>query len=231
MSTTEVTSYYTSLLTSSSTDTSTTTTDDSSSATSLTSEDFLTLLLAEIEHQDPTEPLDNAEMISQLTGYSQLEELTNISDQMESIADAVSSSTAANGLDYIGKSIEAEGDSIVKSEDEISSMYFTLDGDAASVTINIYNSDGDIVNTVSLSDLEEGSYTFDWDGTDADGDTADDGTYYAVMSALDSDGDSVDLTMTTSGTVTGLQITSDGVVLVLEDGRTVNMEDVTSVTS
>lgn len=229
MSTTEVTSYYTSLLASSSS--STATVSDSSSATDLSAEDFLTLLLAEIEHQDPTEPLDNAEMVSQLTGYSQLEELTNISDQMESIADAVSSSTAASGLDYIGKSVEAEGSSVVKSEDDITTMNFTLGDDATSVTINIYDSDGNIVNTVSLSDLDEGSYAFDWDGTDADGDTVDDGTYYVAMSALDSDGDSVDVTMTTSGTVTGLQITSDGVVLVLEDGRTVNMEDVTSVTS
>lgn len=231
MSTTEVTSYYTSLLASSDTSTTTTTSTDSSSATDLTAEDFLTLLLTEIQYQDPTEPLDNAEMISQLTGYSQLEELTNISDQMESIADAVSSSTAASGLDYIGKSVEAEGDSIVKSEDDISTLTFTLGDAAASVAINIYDAEGNIVNTVSLSDLDEGSYTFDWDGTDSDGETADDGTYYATISALDSDGDSVDVTMTTSGTVTGLQITSDGVVLVLEDGRTVNMEDVTSVTS
>ena len=229
MSTTEVTSYYTSLLASSSSSTATVT--DSSSATDLSAEDFLTLLLAEIELQDPTEPLDNAEMVSQLTGYSQLEELTNISDQMESIADAVSSSSAASGLDYIGKSVEAEGSSLVKSEDDISSMSFTLAGDAASVTINIYDADGNIVNTVSLGGLDEGSYAFDWDGTDADGNTADDGTYYVAMSALDSDGDSVSVTTTTSGTVTGLQITSDGVVLVLEDGRTVNMEDVTSVTS
>jgi flagellar basal-body rod modification protein FlgD len=229
MSTSEVTSYYTSLLASS--DTSTVTTTDSSSATDLTAEDFLTLLLTEIQYQDPTEPLDNAEMISQLTGYSQLDELTSINEQMESIADAVTSSSATNGLDYIGKSVEAEGDSIVKNEDDISSLSFTLGDDAASVTINIYDANGKIVNTVSMSDLDEGSYTFDWDGTDADGESADDGTYSVAVTAQDSDGDSVDVTTTTSGVVTGLQITSDGVILVLEDGRTVNMADVTSVTS
>ncbi len=227
MSTTEATSYYTSLLATSSTSTTT----ESSSSTELTSEDFLTLLLAEIEYQDPTEPLENAEMVSQLTGYSQLEELTSINETLSDLADDLGSSSTTNALSYLGTTVQAEGDSIVKADDEITSLTFTLGDDAESVTVNIYDSDGNIVATSSLGSMSEGSYSFTWDGLDSDGDSVDDGTYSVVMSALDSDGDSVDVTMITSGTVTGIASTSDGIELILEDGRTVGLEDVTYVTS
>ncbi|MES9995796.1 flagellar hook capping FlgD N-terminal domain-containing protein [Desulfovibrio aminophilus] len=231
MSTTEATSYYNSLLSSASSTTTTTAMESSSSTTSLTSEDFLTLLLAEIQYQDPTEPMDNAEMVSQLTGYSQLDQLTSINEQLTDLTDSLTSVTASNSLDYIGKTVVAEGSTISKANGVVSSLGFTLDEDAASVTVNVYNSTGDIMTTETLSDLAEGSYTYQWDGLDTDGDDADDGIYSVIFTALDSSGASVSSSTTASGTVTGLTMTSDGVALTLSDGRSVNLVDVISVSS
>lgn len=231
MSTTEATSYYSSLLSSSSTTTAAATTESSSSTSSLTSEDFLTLLLAEIENQDPTEPLDNAEMVSQLTGYSQLDQLTAINDKLGDLTDSLGSVTASNSLSYIGKTVEAEGSTISKSEEEISPLGFTLGDDASSVTVNVYNSSGDIVATDTFSNLEEGGHTYQWDGLDADGDAAADGIYSVIITAQGGTGADVDVTTTASGVVTGLSSDSDGVTLTLDDGRTVKLTDVISVTA
>lgn len=236
MSTVDTTSYYESLLASSSTSstsstTSTTSTTDSSSTSSLTSEDFLTLLLAEIQYQDPTEPLENAEMVSQLTGYSQLDQLASINEQLEDLSGTITSATASNCLSYLGKTVEAEGSSITKSGEDVDALGFTLADDAESVTINVYDSDGNIVATNTLSGLSAGSYSYEWDGLDSDGEEAEDGTYTLSLSALDSDGASVEVSTITTGTVAGISMTSDGIVLTLDDGRTVNLEDVTSVTA
>lgn len=226
MSTVDTTSYYESL-TSSSSDSTTTTTDEAS--LNLTAEEFLTLLVAELEYQDPTEPVDNTEMVNQLTQYSQLDELTAMNEKLDTLTDSLDAITATNGLDYLGKDVEASGSTITVEGDDISTLYFELDEDAATLSCNIYDSSGNIIDTLEYTDVDSGTHTFSWDGTDSDGETVDDGEYTIVIGATDSDGDDVDVSTTTTGTVTGISNTDDGIILTLEDGRTVNMLDVTYV--
>lgn len=219
------TSYYDTLV---STETTTTT---SSSSTDLTAEDFLTLLVTELEYQDPTEPLDNTEMVNQLTQYSQLDELTAINDSLDSFAESIDAMNSTSGLEYLGKEVESSGYSVALSDGEASTLYYDLEDDAAEVTFNIYNSSGTLVDTVTYSNMEAGSGSFVWDGTDSDGDTCSDGTYSILVSAEDSDGADVDVDTTTTGTVSGISTTDDGVYLILDDGRTVNILDVTYASS
>jgi flagellar basal-body rod modification protein FlgD len=221
----DATSYYESLLASTTTASTT-----STSSTSLSSDDFITLLCTELQYQDPTEPVDNSQMVDQMTQYSQLQQLTEMNEKMDTMTDGIGSLTAAYGLDYIGKDVEADGYTICKSGDDISTLYLTLDDDAAELTLNIYDSSGSIVDTQTFNDIDAGTVSFTWDGTDYDGDEVDDGYYYILAAATDSDGDDVDCTTTTTGTVTGVSNTDDGVVLTLDDGRTVNLADVTYAT-
>jgi flagellar basal-body rod modification protein FlgD len=223
--TVDTTSYYDSLITASTATTATT-----ESSTSLTSDDFITLLCAELQYQDPTDPVDNSQMVDQMTQYSQLSELTDLNDKMDTLTDSLDSMAATYGLDYLGKQVEASGYTINKSGDDISSLYLTLEEDAANLTVNVYDTSGNIVDSQLFSDVDAGTTAFVWDGTDYDGNEADDGNYYIVATATDSDGDEVTCTTTTTGTVTGLSITDDGVILTLADGRTVNMTDVTYAT-
>jgi len=221
----ESTSYYDSLLSSSSESAST------SSSTSLDSTDFLTLLITQLQYQDPTDPVDNSEMISQMAQFSQLEQLTSINDKLDGLSDSLSASAVTSGLNYLGKEVEASGYTVSKSGDNVSSLYLALDADAETVTINIYNSSGTIVDTETLGSLESGNYSFVWDGLDDSGTETADGIYYMEVSAEDANGASVDVRTSTTGTVAGLSSTDDGIVLILDDGRTVFMADVTLVTT
>jgi flagellar basal-body rod modification protein FlgD len=221
----DATSYYDSLL-ASTTAASTT----SASSTSLDSDDFITLLCTELQYQDPTEPVDNTQMVDQMTQYSQLEQLTEMNDKMDTLADGIGSLSASYGLDYIGMNVEADGYTVNKDGDDVSTLYLTLDDDAAEVTLNVYDSNGSIVDSQTYDDIDAGTVSFTWDGTDYDGAEADDGYYYILASATDADGDDVGCTTTTTGTVTGVSNTDDGVVLTLDDGRTVNLADVTYAT-
>ena len=221
----DTTSYYESLLASS-----TSVSTAAASSTSLTSDDFITLLCAELEHQDPTEPVDNAQMVDQMTQYSQLEQLTEMNEKMDSLTDSINSLGAVSGLGYIGKQVEAEGYAVSKDGEDVSTLYLTLDEDAAELALNLYDSNGSIVDTQTFTDIGSGTVAFTWDGTGYDGDEVGDGIYYAVAKAYDADGDKVGCTTTTTGTVTGVSTTDEGVVLTLEDGRTVNLADVTYAT-
>ncbi|CCH49502.1 flagellar hook assembly protein FlgD [Pseudodesulfovibrio piezophilus] len=225
--TVETTSYYDSLTTAT-TETTTTTSD---SSTSLTSDDFITLLLAELEYQDPTEPVDNSQMVDQMTQYSQLEQLTEMNDQLESMTETISSASMTTALNYIGMEVTAEGYTLSKSGEDLSDLYFETTEDAETLTADIYDSSGNIVQTLTYSNVDAGSYELDWDGTDSDGEDVDDGYYYVIMTGENSEGDTIDVTTTTTGTVSGLSNTDDGVILTLEDGRTVNMLNVTYATS
>lgn len=226
----DTTSYYDSLSKTSSGPASLGVTTDEGS-TKLTAEDFLTLLVTELQYQDPTEPMDNAEMVSQLTGYSQLDELSSMNEKMDALTESINTMTGTNGLEYLGKQIEAKGNAVTKNGDEMSTLYFQLDEKATSLTFNIYGSNGAIVDTKTYTDVAAGAGAFKWDGTNSNGNTLSDGTYYALASSEDANGNTADVSTTTTGTVSGVSSTDDGVVLTLKDGRTVNMLSVTYATN
>lgn len=224
----DTTSYYDSLTQSNSVSVEVTTAEDSAQ---LTSEDFLTLLVTELQYQDPTEPMDNAEMVSQLTGYSQLDALNSMNEKMDALTESLNTMTGTNGLDYLGKQVEANGYTITKNGDEMSTLYFQLSEEATSLTFNVYDANGSIVDTKTYTDVSAGTGAFQWDGTDSNGNTLPDGTYYVLATSEDADGYTLNVPTTTTGTVTGVSTTDEGVILTLDDGRTINMLDVTYATN
>lgn len=201
---------------------------DASSST-LDSNAFLQLLLTEIEYQDPLDPMDNTEYVAQLAQLSSLEQLTAISSGMSDVLDAVSQQTSTTALFYLGATVEAEGDGITLEDGTASAVTFTLEDDAASVSANIYDADGNIVCTTALGELEAGSYSFTWSGQNYTGNTEDDGEYSVAFSAEDEDGADVDVSTTISGVVNGVETSSSGVELTLTDGRVVGLSDIINV--
>lgn len=224
----DATSYYDSLTSSSSTSTVEYTTAEE--ASSLDSEDFLTLLVTELQYQDPTAPMDNVEMVNQLTQYSQLDELAAMNEKLDDFSDTITAMSAVSGLNYLNKAVEADGNTVVVSDGDVTTLYYTLDQDAALLTVNVFDSEGTLVDTASATEIENGAYSFTWDATDYNGNAVDDDTYTVVLSAENSDGESFDVSTTTTGIVSGVTTTDDGVILTLSDGRTVNMTDVTYAT-
>jgi Flagellar hook capping protein len=209
--------------------TSTSTTVSTTHSTTLDQEDFMTILLAQLEYQDPNDPMDDKEMAAQLVQYSSLEMLTNINENLTTLVDASSTDTVLSGVNYIGKSIKSTGYNLTVSDGTVSTLYYSLGETVTEATANIYDTDGDIIRSVSLGDKAEGDYTFVWDGLDSDGNTCADGTYGVIINAVNSDGDTVVVQSEISGIVTGVKSSSGTVYLELEDGRTVELSTVTEV--
>ena len=68
-------------------------------------DEFLTLLIAQLSHQDPTNPMDNTEFVAQMAQFSSLEQMHNMSNGFEKIASVMHNNDA---ISTIGKTVEIE---------------------------------------------------------------------------------------------------------------------------
>lgn len=201
----------------------------SSSTDSLDKDDFLQLLVTQLEHQDPLNPLDDKEFIAQLAQFSSLEQMQNIASSLDTLNKTVSNQDALSAANYLGKSVVASGNTITKLSEGITPIYFTLGDDAASVTVNVYDQNGNIVQSSILSSMQAGEYTYAWDGLDYDGNTASNGQYNVYFSAKDAKDSAVLVDTEVTGTIVGVENTSDGVSFKLSDGRSVGFNDITMI--
>ncbi len=135
--------------------------DDDSSI--LTQEDFLMLLTTQLENQDPTEPMDNTQMVTQLSQISMVESLTTISEQMSDIVSAVNSSSAVTASSLVGLSVLIDSDE--GFFDGLSTMYARIDAGTGvtDITIQIKDSSGTVVAEYT-ADSGYDNMEFAWDG-------------------------------------------------------------------
>jgi len=188
---------------------------------------FLKLLTTQLQNQDPLNPTDNAEMTSQLIGYASVQQGAATNTKLDKLISLQQSSTAANGLSYIGKQIEANGNQVVLSSGSAKVMYNLADT-ADNVSLSLVNSAGKTVATFS-GDTSEGDHTFSWDGTDNYGNQLPDGVYTLNISATGADATTViQASPRTTGTVTGVDMSSGDVLLNL-GSTSVKMSDVVSI--
>jgi flagellar basal-body rod modification protein FlgD len=224
MTTTAITSSLLGIQASSSTDTTSTT-------TSATATDFITLLLAELKNQDPTDPMDTAELTSQFASLSLVQEAVKTNDYLETLSQYASSINNSSAVSCVGKTVTADTSSITVSDGTAQALSFSLSGDASAVTLTIYDADGNSVRTIGGGSLSSGSNSLSWDGTDSDGNTVADGTYSFKVTATDTSGNSVTASTSITAAITGVLYSGGTAYLVTSSGGKIAYGDVTSISS
>ncbi len=192
--------------------------------------EFLNLLLVQLQHQDPTSPLKDEDFIAQLAQFSSLEQLTNISDSMNSLNTTFKDNMLFNAASFIGKKVTADGWEVSKEGNEISSLFYTLDDTASHVYINIYDGKNNLIQSLDLGAKQPGIYEFKWDGKDFQGVVAPDGVYKVGVSAEDKNGKPLKVATKVEGVVSGISLNKSDVILNLEDGRSVNWQSIVTIT-
>ena len=166
-------------------------------------DDFLTLLVAEMENQNPLEPLESSEFTSQLAGFATVEQLYAMSDSLNSINEAINAQGEQEIMGLIGHSIVADDNSILVENNEVRSGYYQLE-ETADVYVNIYDQGGSLVRSLFFEDQTAGEHLVDWDGRNTAGETAENGTYRFSVIAKTANGASVDVNTYITGEVTGI---------------------------
>jgi len=131
-------------------------------------EDFMDLMLAQMNHQDPFEPMDNGEFLSQMAQFSAVSGLKDIKDSFASLADTMQSNHALQAASMVGRKVLVPGNDFRINTDLNKPFEVHASADLQVGTdeliINIKNYKGEIVKEVNLGPRSEGKIDFKWDG-------------------------------------------------------------------
>ncbi len=190
--------------------------------------DFLKMLVAQLQSQDPLNPMDSTGFTAQLAQFSSLEQLQNIDASLSALKSAQRVSTNAKAVDFIGKEITAVGDHFQLQNGQDAVLPYSLEGDAASVYLKIYDAEGNFIEDMELGAQAAGNHTTAWDGRNFQGRKMPAGRYSFQVMAVDQAGSAVPSHTFTSGKVDGVDF-KDGKAYLLVDGQRVGLGDVVQV--
>ena len=194
---------------------------------SLGKDDFLNLLVKQLQYQDPLNPVENADFTAHLALFTSLETLTNIDENIASLGILQSSINNMNALSFIGKQVEAQGNIVNYSGGEVRINY-ELDSPAATVEVNIYDSRGKLVRPMESSNATAGVAQCTWDGLDDNGYELGEGRYRFSVRAVDYEGAPVGATTYTSGLVEGVRYEGGITYLIIGD-KEINIADIKKI--
>ncbi len=188
---------------------------------------FLKLLVAQLEHQDPTNPLNNRALVEENVQFSSLEQLTNMDSAIENLTKSQKGRSFLTAANMIGKRVASFNQSILLSKGQAAPTHFNLDNDA-NVTAIITDKNNNVVRNDSLGKLTKGEHTFIWDGFDNSRTVVSNGTYNISFVATDSNGNSVNLSKD-AGIVTGIGKSGSNIILHTNTGAILNLNEISSI--
>lgn len=140
-------------------------------------DDFMKLLLIELQHQDPTEPMDSEKILTQTSQLAALESSENTKKALEALTAAMSKNQSFANIAAIGKTADLGSDAISLDEGYTSTFELYFPNDVKNGTISITTLEGKLVRTINVEENPSGVYKFDWDGKDSAGNIAESGIY------------------------------------------------------
>lgn len=152
-------------------------------------DDFLKLLLVELQYQDPTEPMDSEKILSQTSQLATLESAENTNKALEELAASLTTNLQFSTISAIGKTADTGSNAILLDEgaDEAPfELYFP--NDVQNGTIYVLDVNGNTVDTIPVGSNDKGVYSFSWDGQTSGGTAADPGLYYIEAEYTDAAG-------------------------------------------
>lgn len=199
----------------------------SSSTVSEAQDRFLRLLTTQLKNQDPLNPLDNAQMTSQLAQISTVDGIERLNATLQKMLTGTTDSQAMQAATLVGHGVLVPG-SDMDLFDGKAYGGFELAGPADSVTVTVKNANGNVVRTLTLDSAEAGVHMFDWDGKAENGTPAVNGKYQFSVSATQGK-DTVTATGLTAGIVSSVLRSGSGISLNVGSSGTFSMSDVRQV--
>ena len=187
-------------------------------------DDFLQMLVAQLQNQDPLNPLQGADFAAQLAQFSSLDQLTQINTQLSTLTSSLSSANNSQLVGLIGDAVVANGNSVTVSG-ATTQLAYNLSQNASQGTVKVSDSQGNLVQTLTFGSQQAGSNAMNWNTS-----SVQPGTYTFTVSAVDSKGSPVTASTMATGIVTGVTY-QNGVPYLSVNGQNVAFGDILYITT
>ncbi len=188
---------------------------------------FLTLLVTQMQNQDPLNPMDNSQITTQLAQLSTVNGIDNLNTTMNSLSAAMLSSQVLQSAGLIGKQVLSPGSSM-NLQNGVASYGVDLPQAVDNLTVTITDSAGNTVKTMNLGAENAGTLSLSWDGSTNSGAKAANGTYQFSVKASQG-GSSVAATTLMQDTVNSVSQNAQGVMLNLSNSGAVALSSVKQI--
>ncbi|MDX2218631.1 MAG: flagellar hook assembly protein FlgD [Burkholderiales bacterium] len=184
---------------------------------------FLTLLVTQMKNQDPLNPLDNAQVTSQLAQINTVKGIEQMNGTLADLGLRFDAMQVLQAASVVDRNVLVGGTDMTVT-DKGGAGAFELGAAADSVQIRVLDGAGNAVHVTTMADKGVGMHDFKWDGKLANGKPAAPGTYKLEITAT-ADGKPVTPTTYVASTVTSLTRGANGFALALANGQMVGMAD------
>ena len=186
-------------------------------------QNFLKLLIAQIQNQDPMAPMDASTMTAQMSQLNMVSSMSNMNTSMTAMLNQMQSVNFMNQASLIGHSPAVAGNSIAFDGQNQVILGANAANPLSSAVATISDARGNVVNSVSLGTLDTGMKNFAWDGRDSSGNIVGSGIYNISIKGTNTAGAAESPTTYVASPVAAVSKGADGdSLLTLIDGRQVN---------
>ena len=199
----------------------------STSQLTATQDRFLSLLVAQLKNQDPLNPMDNAQITTQLAQLSTVTGIEKLNTTLQTLLQNSQDSQTTQAAALVGQAVMVPGSALTLSKGAAVGG-FELASDADAVTVTVTDSNGAAIRTMPLGAMTSGLHNFTWDGTTDSGATAADGNYKITVAAT-AGADKVTATALNLGVVRSVITNATGFTLDVGSLGMFSMNDVKQI--
>ncbi len=184
-------------------------------------QDFLTLLVNQLQNQDPLNPMDPKEFAGELAQFSQVEQLISINEKLDSLGGGNSSVGSMAG--FLGREVVLSGDQgVTVSNGKASNVLVDVPAGTQSARVDLIDASGAVAGSVNIDAPEAGQQVYSLDSAGVKN-----GTYDVRVVSVDGDGRFKELSSKVTGTVEGFVVEPEPMLLV--GGKQVGLDEVVEV--
>jgi flagellar basal-body rod modification protein FlgD len=189
---------------------------------------FLQLLTTQLQNQDPLDPMDTTQFTQQLVEFASVEQQIDMNTNMQTLISDQQTTQATSALGLVGSTVTLSGSSATLSNATGSPATWSLTTTSpATANVTITSSAGTTAYTGTMA-LNAGTQSYSWNGQGNNGQTWPDGTYTIAINATGANGQTVNVSTQTQGTVSGVNLSQNPITLVIS-GQNVPISSITSI--
>ncbi len=192
-------------------------TGSSTGSSTIDQNQFLTLLVTQLNYQDPLDPMDSQAFAAQLAQFTSVEQLISINSNLQESLNAqmLLNQSINNTLSaqLIGMEVEADNEIVQWKDGEATPIMYNLPSAADTVTVTISDSEGNVVRVENLNGQSAGEHTYEWDGRNQNGAALPEGDYTFTVTATSVEGNSLAVKQFIKGLITGVNYEDGQAVL------------------